>query len=179
MKWIELFTGRKEKQKPPRTQPSCGISPAARVFSRVFLRSGMAKTRCQEYITFAVVLRRFVHNLAPLRVWEKKGSTMTMRWLTLMVLLSLLIALALPPMAAAQSAADTYKTKCAICHGPDGKGKSAMGTKDLAGADIQKMSDADLTAAITNGKGKMPAYKGKLTDDQVKDMVAYVRSLKK
>jgi mono/diheme cytochrome c family protein len=41
------------------------------------------------------------------------------------------------------------------------------------------MSDADLTAAITDGKGKMPAYKGKLTDAQIKDLVGYIRTLKK
>ena len=41
------------------------------------------------------------------------------------------------------------------------------------------MSDADLTAAITNGKGKMPAYKGKLTDAQIKDLVALHPDLKK
>jgi mono/diheme cytochrome c family protein len=60
-------------------------------------------------------------------------------------------------------------------------GKPAMKTKDLGSADVQKMSDADLTAAITNGKTgtTMPAYKGKLTDAQIKDMVAYVRTLKK
>jgi mono/diheme cytochrome c family protein len=40
------------------------------------------------------------------------------------------------------------------------------------------MSDADLTAAITNGKGKMPAYKGKLTDAQITDLVKFVRTLK-
>jgi len=72
----------------------------------------------------------------------------------------------------------TYKAKCAMCHGPDGKGKEAMKTRDLASADVQKMSDADLSAMITNGKGKMPSYK-MLTPDQVKDLVAYVRSLKK
>ena len=54
-----------------------------------------------------------------------------------------------------------------------------MGTKDLGSADIQKMSDADLTGAITNGKGKMPAYKGKLTDAQISDLVSYIRTLKK
>jgi mono/diheme cytochrome c family protein len=41
------------------------------------------------------------------------------------------------------------------------------------------MSDSDLTGAITNGKGKMPAFKGKLTDAQIKDMVTYIRTLKK
>ena len=72
----------------------------------------------------------------------------------------------------------TFKAKCAGCHGADGKGKEAMKTTDLAAADIQKKSDADLTAVITNGKGKMPPYKT-LSADQVKDLVSYVRSLKK
>ncbi len=72
----------------------------------------------------------------------------------------------------------TFKAKCAMCHGADGKGKEAMKTRDLASADVQKMSDADLSGMITNGKGKMPAYKT-LTPDQVKDLVAFIRSLKK
>ena len=40
------------------------------------------------------------------------------------------------------------------------------------------MSDADLTEAITNGKGKMPAYKGKLSDAQIKDLVSYIKTMK-
>jgi len=73
----------------------------------------------------------------------------------------------------------TYKSKCAMCHGADGKGKSSMPNTDLTAADVQKKSDADLSGVITNGKPpKMPASKS-LTPDQVKDLVAYVRSLKK
>lgn len=72
----------------------------------------------------------------------------------------------------------TFKAKCAGCHGADGKGKEAMKTRDLASADVQKASDADLTGIITNGKGKMPPYKT-LSADQVKDLVSYIRSLKK
>jgi len=72
----------------------------------------------------------------------------------------------------------TFKAKCAACHGADGKGKEMMKTRDLASADVQKMSDTDLSGMITNGKGKMPAYKT-LTPDQVKDLVAFIRSLKK
>ena len=49
-------------------------------------------------------------------------------------LFSFVIALALPPLAAAQSAADTYKAKCAMCHGADGSGKAAMGTKACSSA---------------------------------------------
>jgi mono/diheme cytochrome c family protein len=83
-----------------------------------------------------------------------------------------------PARADLASAAATFKTKCAGCHGADGKGKEALKTPDLASADVQKKSDADLSGIITNGKGTMPAYKT-MTTDQVKDMVAYIRSLKK
>jgi len=76
----------------------------------------------------------------------------------------------------------TYKAKCAMCHGPDGKGETATGKTlkagDFASPDVQKMSDADLTDAISKGKGKMPAYKT-LTADQVKDLVAYIRTFGK
>ena len=71
----------------------------------------------------------------------------------------------------------TFKAKCAGCHGADGKGKEAMKTTDLGAANVQKMSDADLSGVITTGKGKMPAYKT-LSADQVKDLVSYIRSLK-
>ncbi|MDR3749268.1 MAG: cytochrome c [Acidobacteriota bacterium] len=101
------------------------------------------------------------------------------KWLQRIALFSFVLALALPQVAMADSAADTYKAKCAMCHGAEGAGKAAMGTKDLGSADIQKMSDADLNAAITNGKGKMPAYKGKLTDAQITDLVKYIHTLKK
>jgi len=73
----------------------------------------------------------------------------------------------------------TYKAKCAMCHGADGKGKPSMANSDLTASDVQKKSDADLSGAITNGKPpKMPASKS-LTPDQVKDLVSYIRSLKK
>ena len=72
----------------------------------------------------------------------------------------------------------TFKVKCAGCHGADGKGKEVMKTRDLGSADVQKQSDAELSGIITAGKGKMPAYKT-LTPEQVKDLVAYIRSLKK
>ncbi|MBZ5645754.1 MAG: c-type cytochrome [Acidobacteriia bacterium] len=84
------------------------------------------------------------------------------------------------PMASwAEGGADTFKAKCVMCHGADGKGKMA-GTKDLGSAEVQKQSDADLTAVITKGKApKMPAFDGKLTADQIKAVVAYIRTLKK
>src|SRR5580692_12075986 len=79
-----------------------------------------------------------------------------------------------PAKADVASAEATFKAKCAACHGADGKGKEMMKTRDLASADVQKQSDADLSTIITKGKGKMPAY-GSMTPDQVKDMVAFIR----
>jgi cytochrome c6 len=83
----------------------------------------------------------------------------------------------------AQAGADTYKAKCAMCHGADGLGATpagkAMGAKPFNSPEAIKATDADLIATTTNGKGKMPAEKGKLTDAQIKDAVAYIRTLQK
>ena len=51
--------------------------------------------------------------------------------------------------------------------------------KDLASPEIQKMSDDELTAAIADGKNKMPSYKKSLKPDQIKEQVEYIRSLTK
>src|SRR4051812_47813555 len=76
-----------------------------------------------------------------------------------------------------------YKAKCALCHGPDGKGQTAMGKanklRNLGAADVQKESDQALGDIVLNGKGKMPAYKGKLTPEEIKSVVGFIRTLKK
>lgn len=82
----------------------------------------------------------------------------------------------------AEDAAGLYKSKCAACHGADGTGTPTgkkLGAHDFASPDVQKMSDDDPATAIADGKGKMPGYKKSLSDQQVKDLVAYVRSLTK
>jgi cytochrome c553 len=92
------------------------------------------------------------------------------------------ICLVASPAKADNTAEATYKAKCAACHGPDGKGETSMGktmkSGDFASEAVQKMSDTDLSDAISKGKGKMPAYKT-LTSDQVKGLVAYIRSFAK
>ncbi len=72
-----------------------------------------------------------------------------------------------------------FKAKCAMCHGANGEGKAAMKTVDFGSAEVQKMSDAELTAAITDGKGKMPAYGAKLSKEQIEGLVKWIRTLKK
>jgi cytochrome c6 len=97
------------------------------------------------------------------------------------ILAAFAMVLALPSSMRAQDGATLYKSKCAACHGADGTGSSMgkkMGAQDFTSADVQKMSDTELAGIIANGKGKMPAYKS-LTPDQVKSLVAYIRTLKK
>ena len=102
---------------------------------------------------------------------------------TRLVLLIAIVAMVFAPLAAfAADGAAVYKAKCGSCHGPDGKGETSIGKamklRSLAAADVQKTSDADLTKVISDGKGKMPAYKGKLTADEIKALVAFIRTLK-
>src|ERR1051325_11660251 len=83
----------------------------------------------------------------------------------------------------AASGTDTAKTfneKCAMCHGEDGKGK-AKGTPDLTNAEWQKKeTDAEFTEMIKTGKKPtMPAFADKLSEEQIKALVGYVRSFAK
>jgi cytochrome c6 len=80
--------------------------------------------------------------------------------------------------AVAQDAGATYKAKCAMCHGADGKG-GKMGTRDFASPEVKAETDAQLTDIITKGKGKMPSYSGKLADADIQGLVTYIRGLAK
>ena len=84
----------------------------------------------------------------------------------------------------AEGAGETlFKAKCAACHGPDGKGETAMGkalkVRDLGSTAVQGQSDAQLTEIVTKGKNKMPPFDGKLSKEQIGQLVAYVRELGK
>ena len=83
----------------------------------------------------------------------------------------------------AQNASEAlYKSKCAACHGADGTGSATgkkMGAHDFTTADVQGMSDAELAAIITNGKNKMPKYGASLKPEDIKGLVAYIRTFKK
>jgi len=74
-----------------------------------------------------------------------------------------------------------YKAKCAMCHGPDAKGETAAGkttkARDICSDEVKKETDAAWTDIIVKGKNKMPSYDKKITDAEVKDVIAYMRSL--
>jgi len=84
--------------------------------------------------------------------------------------------------AAVDAAALFNANKCAGCHGPDGKGNPKIkGVPDFTDAAWQKKeSDAELTKTIKEGKKPiMPAFGTKLSDAEVKALVAYVRKFAK
>lgn len=83
----------------------------------------------------------------------------------------------------ASSGAEVFKAKCAMCHGPDGNGNTPMGKRfklrDLGSPDVQKETDEQITAIVTDGKSPMPGYGKSLSPAQIHDLVAYIRSVAK
>ena len=93
----------------------------------------------------------------------------------LFAILILTTFVALPLVADAGSdAAAIYKSKCAMCHGADGKGQTPTGkvmkVRDLSSAEVQKMTDKEIATVIADGKGKMPPSKGKLSQAAIDAM---------
>jgi mono/diheme cytochrome c family protein len=87
------------------------------------------------------------------------------------------------PALAQDPGADTYKLKCAMCHGVDGLATTPAGKAFKAASfsdpAIVKTPDADRIAIVKAGKNKMPAFGDKLSDDQIKAVLAYIRTLQK
>jgi mono/diheme cytochrome c family protein len=101
-------------------------------------------------------------------------------------ILALVLVFQTNPMAAAVAAGDgaeTFKAKCASCHGADGAGATAVGkamkVRDLGSADVQAQTDDQLFNVVAKGKGKMPGYEKTLGADKCKELVAHIRTLKK
>lgn len=94
-----------------------------------------------------------------------------------------LIAMAFASPLGAQDNAALYKSKCAACHAADGSGNTPVGTKlgvkSFSDPEVGKHSDATWAEITKKGKGKMPAYDGKLTDDQIASLVKYIHGLAK
>src|SRR5215470_2332374 len=101
---------------------------------------------------------------------------------TKLVMLVVTIAVALfvliPNLSWADDGATIYKTKCAACHGADAAGKPAAKIPSLIGDEAKKASDADLEKAVVE-KPKHAGVAKALTPDQVKAVVAYIRTLQK
>lgn len=84
----------------------------------------------------------------------------------------------------AVNASELYAKHCASCHGRDGRAKTIKGklkhARNLTDGEWQeKVSDERIFNSIMNGKGKMPAYAKKTSQEQIESLVTYVRALKK
>jgi len=94
---------------------------------------------------------------------------------------ALTVAMAGSAFADAAAGKTVYAANCEKCHGADGAGKAAIAsmfkvTMKPLGAAVKGKTDADVAKDITQGVGKMKPVK--ISDAQVKDVIAYVRTLK-
>ncbi len=100
-------------------------------------------------------------------------------------LLSSLALLALPLLAQEPpKRSAVWESYCSVCHGSDGRGETEEGLKkrarNLTDAKWQAtVSDGRLTSSIQRGHEKMPAFGKKLSEEQVRALVAEIRALAK
>lgn len=79
----------------------------------------------------------------------------------------------------AADGAAVYKSKCMGCHGADGaKQIPALGVKQLNTPEVKKMGEAGVGSVVEKGRGKMPAFGGKLSPDEINAVATYVLTLK-
>jgi mono/diheme cytochrome c family protein len=84
----------------------------------------------------------------------------------------------------ASSPAALFASKCARCHGRDGRGETAIGrivdAPDLTDAEWwgKRTNDRSLISSVTRGRGGMPAFGKKLTQKEIASLVAYARTFK-
>ena len=88
------------------------------------------------------------------------------------------------PSPAARDAGAVFESRCATCHGKDGRAKTMKAkfnkARNLTDAAWQaEVSDERIYNSIANGRGKMPAFAKKLSHAEIEGLVGYVRSLKK
>jgi mono/diheme cytochrome c family protein len=87
--------------------------------------------------------------------------------------------LTLPLRAEDSPGATLFRSNCALCHGGDASGNTSLGKKyklrDLKSAEAQKATDAEWFDLISKGKKPMPAFAGRLKDDQIHQIISYLR----
>ena len=90
----------------------------------------------------------------------------------------MVLALSLPVAAArADGGAEVFAKKCAACHGKDGKGQTMMGKRmGITDLTMVKAGAAEIEKIVGEGKAKMPAFKGKLPEEEIKAVAAYVKA---
>ena len=71
-----------------------------------------------------------------------------------------------------------YERNCAKCHGKTATGRH-FGGPSLASPSVAAMSSDDLRNVISNGKGHMPKFAGKLQPEEIDQLVAQIKATAK
>jgi mono/diheme cytochrome c family protein len=104
-----------------------------------------------------------------------------MRTSTRVVALSCIPLFALSHVGKAQTQNISYKAKCEVCHGSTGLADTPTAKRMMVlpftDPTIVAKSDSDIIGMIENGSGKMPAYKGKLTDQEINGYIQFMRQV--
>jgi len=110
----------------------------------------------------------------------KVQSATTSRQAVHAIIVTMAFATFTPPTIAADFflGREIYETHCEACHGADGR-SIEPGVPDFSSGDALFKPDADLYAIIRKGSDTMPAFRGILTDTEVRGVIAYLRSLQK
>ena len=100
-----------------------------------------------------------------------------MKTLFISILFCLSVTLAVSPVFAGDpfAGSNIYVQHCANCHGGDGRGVIA-GTPSFRGGALMMRSDSELKQTILSGKNLMPAFRGLIDDQQIDDVVTYIRT---
>ena len=93
------------------------------------------------------------------------------------------IALLFIPKLALADGAPLFKQNCAPCHAMDGSANTPAGkstkAKDLRSPAVQKKTDEELANQIRNGKGPMPSFNTRFKENDISELVAFIRALAK
>jgi mono/diheme cytochrome c family protein len=102
---------------------------------------------------------------------------------TVAVLGVVFVGIGIPAVAEDSPGASLFRSNCVICHGGDASGNTALGKKfkvrDLKSPDVQKATDAELFDVILKGKKPMPGFADRLKDEQIRQIISYLRDLAK
>lgn len=93
------------------------------------------------------------------------------------------VALLFVPALALADGAAAFKQNCAPCHAMDGSANTPAGkstkAKDLRSPAVQKKTDEELANQIRNGKGPMPSFKARFKENEIAELVGFIRALAK
>ena len=127
---------------------------------------------------------RRVHCLARHCLAHLRGNVKTLKLTAIAALLSAFAAAQAPAAPSSDSGATltsnpVYEKQCAKCHGKNAEGKKFLGGPSLVDEKATSATADDLKKIITDGKGHMPKYGGKLTSEEIDTLVQQIKAGKK